>query len=91
MILLFPFLREYTVPEGGYKFINAQGEVQDAEEYIRRSEAKLAQGMVDKVQGDSLIASPSSMDTLPFSLPESPSGDDGNDDNDGDGLPSKES
>ncbi|CAM9180030.1 unnamed protein product [Discosporangium mesarthrocarpum] len=40
VILLFPFLKAFEAPEGGYKFINGRGEEQDADEFIRREEEK---------------------------------------------------
>lgn len=43
VIILSPYLQKFEVPEGGYKFINGRGEEQDADEYIRESEKKLAQ------------------------------------------------
>lgn len=51
MILLFPYLQEFTTPEGGYKFINGRGEEQDADEYIRNSEKKLAQEAAERLMG----------------------------------------
>lgn len=67
VILLFPFLQQFTTPEGGYKFINGRGEVQDADEYIRNSEEKLAQEAASKLQGELLI----NPFLGPFSLPPS--------------------
>lgn len=38
-----PLLEKFEAPEGGYKFINGRGEEQDADEYIRVQELKLAE------------------------------------------------
>lgn len=43
VIIMSPFLEKFEAPEGGYKFINGRGEEQDADEYIRVQELKLAE------------------------------------------------
>lgn len=45
--MLSPFLEEYRPPEGGYKFVNGNGEVRDAEEFIREAEAQMAREAQD--------------------------------------------
>lgn len=43
VIIMSPLLEKFEAPEGGYKFINGRGEEQDADEYIRVQELKLAE------------------------------------------------
>lgn len=73
---MFPFLQEFTAPEGGYKFINGRGEVQDADEYIRNSEEKLAQQAAEKLQGETLVnPMPGPVPFPPLSAPADREGD----------------
>lgn len=48
VIILSPYLEQFDAPEDGYKFINGRGEEQDAEDYIRESEHKLAQQAAER-------------------------------------------
>lgn len=50
MIIMSPLLEKFEAPEGGYKFINGRGEEQDADEYIRVQELKLAEEANDRMK-----------------------------------------
>ena len=47
-MIVSPYLEQFDAPEDGYKFINGRGEEQDAEEYIRESERRLAQQAAER-------------------------------------------